>query len=211
MKVIIVGAGGQARIVYEILSFDRNMEIIGFTDNVVKIPNETIFGKPILGSHSIWKELKEQGVKAAIVAIGDNKVRALRFKELSDLGIEIVNAIHPRATISLSAVIGKGVVVCTNAVVNTLAKIGNNCIINTGAIVEHEDIIGNNVHITPGVALAGRVTVQDNAFIGLRSVVKEYVTIGKNVIIGAGSVVLEDIPDNVMAAGIPAQIKKRIK
>ena len=211
MEVFIVGAGGQARIVYEILSYDRNIEVVGFTDNVIKKPNETIFGKPILGRHFIWKELIAQGIKAAIVAIVDNKIRTARFKELCEQGIEMIKAIHPQATISPSSLIGKGTVVCSNAVINTLARVGDNCIINTCAIIEHEDIIGNNVHIGPGVALAGRVTVQDNTFIGLRSVVKEYLTIGRNVIIGAGSVVLEDIPDNVMTAGIPAKIKKRIK
>ncbi len=184
--------------------------MIGFTDDVIKKPDETIFGKPIVGPHSIWEKLKKQGIKTAIVAIGDNKIRAQRFEQLCKLGINIINAIHPKATIAPSVEIGKGVVVCSGAIINTLAKIGNNCIINTGAIVDHEDLIGDNVHIAPGVALAGRVTVKENTFIGLGSVVKEYVTIGKNVIIGAGSVVLKDIPDNTMAAGTPAEIKKKL-
>ena len=210
MKVFIVGAGGQARIVYEILSFDRNMEVVGFTDDTKRRPNEKIFEKPVLGPHSMWGKLKRQGIRAAIVAIGDNKIRAQRFEELDKLGIDLINAVHPRATISRSAVIGKGIVVCIEAIVNTLTKIGDNSIINTASIVDHECIIGRNVHIAPGVTLAGSVTVKDNSFIGLRSVVISHVTIGKNVVVGAGSVVLEDIPDNTMVAGIPAKIKKKI-
>lgn len=37
------------------------------------------------------------------------------------------------------------------------------------------------------------------------------VTIGNNVVIGAGAVVTHDIPDNSLAAGVPAKVIKKIK
>ena len=49
MKMVIIGAGGQARIVYEILSFDRNVEVIAFVDNVVHGSDERIMGIPVMG------------------------------------------------------------------------------------------------------------------------------------------------------------------
>jgi len=36
------------------------------------------------------------------------------------------------------------------------------------------------------------------------------VTIGENSIIGANSLVLEDIPDNVVAFGVPAKVRRKI-
>jgi galactoside O-acetyltransferase len=36
------------------------------------------------------------------------------------------------------------------------------------------------------------------------------VTIGKNTVIGAGSVVTRDIPDNVLAAGVPCRVIREI-
>ena len=75
-----------------------------------------------------------------------------------------------------------------------------------GAIIEHENEVEDHVHIAPGCSLGGRVTVKKGTFIGIGSVVKEYLAIGENVTIGAGSVVLEDIPDNVVAAGAPAKV-----
>lgn len=50
------------------------------------------------------------------------------------------------------------------------------------------------------------VRIGDNVFIGVNSVILGGVSIGSNVIIGAGSVVNRDIPDNVVAAGIPAKV-----
>ena len=40
---------------------------------------------------------------------------------------------------------------------------------------------------------------------GVNTLVLPGVTIGNNVIVGAGSVVAKDIPDNTVAAGVPAR------
>ena len=54
------------------------------------------------------------------------------------------------------------------------------------------------------------VRLEDNVWIGDGAVVCKGVTIGRNSIIGARSVVTRDIPDNVIAAGNPAQIVRRL-
>ena len=209
MKIAIIGAGGQARIVYEILSYDRNMEVVAFVDNVIHGNDEQIMGIPVVGDHSVLPKLIESGVRGAIIAVGDNQIRATRFEELKGMGLELVNAIHPEAYVAPSAKLGSGVTIAMGAIISTGARIGNNAIINTGAIIEHENDIEKHVHIGPGCSIAGRVTIKKGTFIGIGSVVKEYVTIGENSIIGAGSVVLEDIPDNVVAIGAPAKVIKQ--
>jgi UDP-perosamine 4-acetyltransferase len=209
MKIIIIGAGGHSRAVYECLRQNKNLEVVAFIDNVLGEKTELIMNIPVLGPHSVIPGLiKEENVKGFALGIGDNKVRAERYNELKLLGLEPINAIHPTAKIAYNVEIGNGVMIGINSTLNTHAKIGNNAIINTGTIVEHEDQIEENVHIAPGSSIAGRVTIKKNSFIGIGSVVKEYITIGKNVIIGAGSVVLEDIPDNAIAVGSPAKIIK---
>jgi len=208
MKIAIIGAGGQARVVYEILSYDRNIEVFAFVDNVVRGSDERIMGIPVMGDHSVLPKLITNGVKGAVIAVGDNEIRAAHFEKLKGMGLEMVNAIHPTAYIAPSVKLGSGVVIATEAIIVTGARIGNNVIINTGAIIEHEDEIEDHVHIGPGCSIAGRVTIKKRAFIGIGSVVRNYLTIGENTIIGAGSVVLEDMPDNVVAVGAPAKVSK---
>lgn len=208
MKIAIIGAGGQARIVYEILSYDRNIEVVAFVDNIVHGSDERIMGVPVLGDHSVLPKLIKNGVKGAIIAVGDNEIRATHFEKLRSMGLELVKAIHPTASIALSVKIGVGVTVAIGAIISTGARIGDNVIINTGAIIDHEDEIEDHVHVGPGCSLAGRVIIKRGAFIGIGSVVKEYLTIGENTIIGAGSVVLDDIPNNVVAVGAPAKVIK---
>ena len=162
----------------------------------------------MVGDHSVLPKLIKDGVKGAIVAVGDNQIRASHFEKLSDMGLEMVNVIHPTAYIAPSAKLGNGATIAVGAIISTKAKIGNNVIINTGATIDHEDEIEDHASVGPGCSIAGRVTIKKGAFLGIGSVVKEYVTIGENTTIGAGSVVLEDIPDNVVAVGIPAKVIK---
>lgn len=54
------------------------------------------------------------------------------------------------------------------------------------------------------------VKIGDNVWIGARAVILPGVTIGNNVVVAAGSVVTRDVPDNVVVAGVPAILKKRL-
>ncbi|HTY81958.1 MAG TPA: hypothetical protein VMB24_04170, partial [Dehalococcoidales bacterium] len=72
MKIIIVGAGSQARIVHEILSYERNIEVVAFIDNLKRSGQERIKGIPILGGHSVIPGLIKKGVSGAIIAVSMN-------------------------------------------------------------------------------------------------------------------------------------------
>ncbi len=54
----------------------------------------------------------------------------------------------------------------------------------------------------------GKVVVKRNAKIGSHSVIMPGVTIGENAVIGAFSFVTKNIPDNVVAFGIPVKIPR---
>ena len=54
------------------------------------------------------------------------------------------------------------------------------------------------------------VNIGNNVWIGWGSIILKGVTIGDNSIIAAGSVVVNDIPENVIAGGNPAIVKKQI-
>lgn len=56
----------------------------------------------------------------------------------------------------------------------------------------------------------GSIVLRKNCKIGTHSTILPGVTIGKNSVIGAHSLVLCDIPDNVVAYGIPAKIVRKL-
>ena len=54
----------------------------------------------------------------------------------------------------------------------------------------------------------GSVVIEDNVWIGAGAVIALNVRIGRNSVIGANAFVNHDIPENSVAAGIPARVIK---
>lgn len=56
----------------------------------------------------------------------------------------------------------------------------------------------------------GEVVLKKNCKIGSHSVIMPGITVGENSVVGAFSFVNRDVPDNVMAYGVPAKIVKKL-
>ncbi len=54
----------------------------------------------------------------------------------------------------------------------------------------------------------GDIIIEDDVWIGTGVIVLAGVTIGRGAVIAAGSVVVDDVPENAIAAGVPAKVKK---
>ncbi len=208
-RVLIVGAGGHAQVAADALL--RSMQIaptaepIGFLDDDPRLMGASILGLPVLGPLA---EIGSFSHDAVFVAIGDNATRARLFVHLVSEGEDIVNVVHPNAVLAPSVQLGRGILVCASAVVNTGTAIADNSVVNTGATVDHHCTIGAHCHIAPGVHLGGNVKIGEGSFLGIGTVVIPGRRIGEWSIVGAGSVVTRDIPSNVTAVGLPARVVK---
>ena len=180
-----------------------NFVAIGLTDPRASVSN--VLGVPVLGGDDLLPGLFAQGVRAAVVATGANRLRQEIGESLLRMGFRLPVVIHPSATISPSARIDQGTVVMARAVVGVLAEIGELAIINTGAIVEHDNQVGRFAHIAPGAVLAGRVQIGDRTLVGVGSSVRPGIRIGDDSVVGAGSAVVSDIPSGTTVAGVPAR------
>lgn len=207
-KLVIWGASGHAAVIADIIELNDKFEIVGFLDDFNTDLYDTDFcGAPILGGKEKLSALLKDGVKNIILGFGNCSARIDLSKIAKEAGFSLVNAVHPNAVIAGNVKLGEGVVVAAGAVINSGTKIGDNVIINTCASVDHDCIIRDGVHICPGVRLAGSVEIGEGSWIGIGSIVRDKIKIGENSIIGAGSVVVKNIPSNVTAFGVPAQIK----
>ena len=205
MDVILVGAGGHGKVVLDILQCMGGHRVVGFLDADPQLHGTQIAGVPVLGGINQLLKIRQQKIRSALIAIGDNRVRQQYAKEAQDSGFELITAIHPRATIAKSATIGKNVVIAAGAVICTEARIGDSTIINTSAVIDHECVIGQAVHVAPGALLAGRVMVEDLAFIGMGAKIIQCLTIGDHATVGAGAVVRADVKAGATVVGVPAR------
>ncbi|MFO7810844.1 MAG: 2,3,4,5-tetrahydropyridine-2,6-dicarboxylate N-acetyltransferase [Candidatus Delongbacteria bacterium] len=125
--------------------------------------------------------------------------------------------IEPGTFIRETAKIGKNCVIMMGTVVNIGAEIGEGTLLDMNVVIGGRVLVGNNCHIGAGAVLAGvieppsakPVTIGDDVMIGANAVVLEGVSVGSSAVIAAGSVVTQDVPDNMVAAGIPAKIIKK--
>ena len=202
-SVMVCGAGGQGRVVADLLERGGRYRIVGFLDDDRRLTGCRVAGYEVLGG--VQKFLRDGDRDCYMLsAIGSNEDRLRLVEELTVARRQFATAIHPSAQIGRDVVIGPGTVIMANAVVNTGARIGAHVVINTAATVDHDCIIEDFAHLGPGSHLAGAVTVGRGAQVGIGASAVPGVHIGCWTLVGAGATVVKDLPSDVIAAGTPA-------
>lgn len=208
-EVLVVGGGGHAKVIIDILELQKEFTIAGIIDQKERV-GQYLNDIPIIGDDSQLEEFFWKGLRRAAVAIGDNRRRTNLYEYLRGLGFKFVNMIHPSAIIAASAHLSIGTAIMPGAILNPDCLIKENVIINTKASVDHDCIVMEHCHIAPGCTLAGGVSVGAGTLIGAGTTVLPGIKIGSWSIIGAGSLVVSAIPDRVVVYGVPARIIRRL-
>lgn len=209
-KLVVIGGGGHARVVLDILHSIGQFEIAGFTSEAPEERTSQIFACQRLGTDEVLPDLLGLGVRHAFVAIGDNPRRRLCFNRLAGMGFSLVNAVSPYAIVSPHVSFGTGIAVMPGATINAGTSVADGVIVNTNASIDHDCVIGAFAHVAPGVAIAGNVNVGSGVLLGIGARVIPGISIGPNTIIGAGAAVIEDVASDRTAVGVPAMVKSRL-
>lgn len=198
-SLVLYGAGGHAKVIYDII-LSNNMLLEFLVDDH---PPADFFHH--LEVYQPSAEILKN--KKLIVAIGDGLVRENVVNSIKDI-CQFETLVHYSAFVSRFSELGEGTVVMPQVCVNAEVKIGKHCIINTASVIEHDCIIEDYVHISPSVTMAGNITVKKRAQIGIGTRIIPGVTIGEDAIIGAGAVILKDVPAGATVVGNPGKIIK---
>jgi acetyltransferase EpsM len=204
---LIVGAGGHARVVADVVRLMGQFTIAGFIDSSHPgRQGEAFDGATILGGLEVLERASAIGVRHVFIAVGDCEARLRLAAVGTAAGLELPVLTHPSSVVAHGTAIGVGTVLAAGAILNPGARLGANVIVNTAASVDHDCEIADGVHIAVGARLAGNVRVGRATWVGMGALVKEGVQIGAGVFVGAGALVLRDVPDGVMVYGSPAAI-----
>lgn len=208
-SAVVIGAGGHAVACLGVLSSVSQFKAVAFIDPRGVTPDG--YSVPAYKSLENYLASSETLVQHALLAVGDNAVRARLFTEIVAAGLLPITLLSERASVAQSSLLGEGIVVMPGAVIGSHSVIADAAIVNSNATVEHNSTIGFATHVGPGAVLCGNCEVGDYSLIGAGAVLTPGAKVGKRSTVAAGAVVVQEVPDDVVVAGIPARVKRLTK
>jgi len=216
IPVVILGAGGYASVVYEILSLRPDVVVLGCTDKALGLSERSLGEETalrILGDDDALPDLAEQHENLhAILGLGpalmDVRSRLVRTLDLE--GIPPITAIHPSAVVSPEAKLSDGTVVGAGAIIGPHSAIGRHCAVHLGASIDHDARLGHNVFVGQGARIASDVELGDNVVIEMGASINDRVAVGQGARVTGGAFVNTDVPDHAVVVGVPARVVRYV-
>lgn len=204
LPIVLVGAGGHAREVAEIVEHSRRERgtpgLLGFLEDDPARTGEEVDGFPVLGG----TEWLRTGRAQAIIAIGSIPVRKRLGEQLKEWEVPLATAISPKAHISDRCRIGAGTMVFPGVILSTNVTIGKHVILGVYSNVSHDSTVGDYSFLCPASMVTGGVTIGREVMLGTNSSVIPKRKVGDRSVVGAGACVVKDVPSDVTALGVPA-------
>jgi len=210
-RLVILGTAGNSIDILDLLESlheqDRNgsYECVGFLDDAPELHRTQIRGIPILGPLAAARELPDC---MFVNGIGSPNTFTKKAEIISRAGVptdRFVTIVHPSASVSRTALLGRGTVIFPNVTIASNVRIGDHVIILSNSVINHDASIGDCVCITSGVCVSGGVTIGRSTYLGSNCSIIEQIAIGERCLVGMGSVVLNRVADNSIVVGNPAR------
>lgn len=207
IRLIIVGAGDFGREVFswaeQTAREQGEWDVAGFLDDNPKALAAYQYPKGVLAGISDYQPA-EGDLFAMGLAQPKDKLRVAA--QLEGRGARFVSVVHPSVTLARDVVVGRGCVLCPNAVVSCNATIGNFVSINCAATIGHDTHIGDGCTISSHADLMGFARLEAGVFLGSHAAVLPKVVVGEGSVVGAGSAAMFKIRAGVTVLGVPAKI-----
>lgn len=206
----ILGAGNMARETYYIckdLGIDKKIK--GFIISINKNKHENLnklCGKNIIKIKDISEIPKNSML---ICAIGSPK-RIKWIEDLEKKGYKFESVVHPSVSLWDNVKIGQGCIISKGVVLTCDIRIGKHSIININSNINHDCLLDDFVTVGPGAHIGGNVHIGEGSWIGIGTTIIHNINIGKECFIAAGAVVVKDIPDGMLAMGVPAKSVRKV-
>lgn len=205
MNLVIIGAGGLAREVFDLANVcyenDANFKIKGFLS--IEQTNVEELGYPKILSSS--KDYKIEEGDVFFCAIGEVSIRKKAVQNILKKGGKFINLIHPTAIISPSVKLGSGVGIKSYCVISSDVSIGDFTYLQSSVIMGHDVRIGDFCQINSFAFFAGYADVRNGVTINAGAKLIQNVVVEEDAVVGMGSVVLTKVKTGTTVFGVPAK------
>ncbi len=195
-RLLIVGAGGHGRSVAEAVLAAGQYKLVGFADDAAPALQQ-VWDLPVFGDTADLASYRGYA-DAAIVAIGNNRLREAWQHALYAAGFALATVVHPQAMVSPRAVVGEGGAIMAGAIVGTGAQLGAGVIVNCGAVVDHDGRVDDFCHLGVNAAMSGGSVLGRGAWMQAGSVLGYGATVEAGRVLGPGEAVNKTINRNAI-------------
>ena len=203
--VILGSSGNVLDIVDAVQASPMAYRLVGFLDDNRSV-GEVEYGFPVLGPLSA--DVAPDGC-LFVNGIGSPRSYQGKAALIHRLGVSLdrfATVLHPTATISPSARIGRGTVILGNCSVGANVAIGHHVMMLPNCVIGHDSSIGDYVTFAAGVIVSGSVQIGPSAYLGAGSAIRDSVCLGEGALLGLGAALTKNAPAGVVLAGVPARI-----
>ena len=209
--IIVVGGGDQGRQVISAIEAGEGDRIVGLLDRAIP-PGTVVAGYPVLGigrtTSAPAPSTTAHARSSSRSATTQRAVRPSSGSCSSCPQLSLYTVVHPAASVARDATVGEGSIVLAGAVVSNGCAVGRAVLLGTRSSIDHDCVVADYASLAPGVTTGGTVRVGRATALGVGANVVHGITIGADTVVGAGALVLEDIPERVVAYGVPAVVAR---
>lgn len=197
--LVILGAGGFAREAFSWLPHDHYQVEAFYSDKAEQ--GQNLFGVPVLADLEPFRGAE------FLIAVGDPQVKVkLHNLAASRHGLKLCDPIiHPTAVVGWDCRVGRGSIVCPQAVLTTNVELGLGVLVNLGVTIGHDSEIFDFATLSPGANVSGNCKVGQQAYIGTNACLREGIGVEAFATVGMGAVVVKNVPRGTTWVGNPAR------
>jgi acetyltransferase-like isoleucine patch superfamily enzyme len=188
-------------------------------ENVI-IGEHSVIGRTPTSNSLMEKELSDKGK----TLLHEKVVICSNVVVYNNVSIGADSLVGDNSSVFYDVTIGEKTLISRSVTINSDTVIGNNTRIMDNTHITGKAVIGNHVFISVGVMTANDngfgalgfgshikgPVIEDYVSVGAGAVILPGVVLGKGCIVAAGSVVKDDVPEDVIVAGNPAVVVRKV-
>jgi len=207
---VIYGLGQFAHIIGDAILSNPGFAPVAYTADAQFCKVDTFRGLAVVPFEDLPRSFPPE-TTTILIALGFARMRTRKevFERVVARGYRLEQHLDHQAVVGAGVTVGRNSIIDASTYIGPGAVIGDHVHVRPQTYIGHDCRIGDHCYIAPGVKLGGGCVVGSASFVGIGTTVVDSVVLGDETFVGAGSLVLRDTEPSASYFGNPARLASR--